>query len=78
MVITVVAAFLGVVLSQMYRTMVEPTPKNVAYFALTAALGPSAILIVAGTFFKILRGIKRQQAAANNADLDSDLESNDE
>lgn len=61
MVITVVAAFLGVVLNQLYRSVVEPTPTHVAYFALAAALGPSAILIVAATAFKIIRWLKLQR-----------------
>lgn len=66
MVITVVVAFLGVVLNQMYRSVVEPTPKNVAYFALTAALAPSALLIVAGTSFKILRWCKQRRLTTRN------------
>ena len=62
LVIMVVVAFLGAILSQLFRSVVEPTPANIGYFALAAAVGPSAILIVAGTVFKVLQMIKERQA----------------
>ena len=60
MVIMVVVAFLGAILSQLFRSVVQPTPANVGYFALAAALGPSAILVVAGTVFKVLQLFKER------------------
>ena len=66
MVITVVVAFLGVALGQLYRSLVDPTPDKVAYFALAASVGPSAILIVAGTAFKLLRWLKQPLATDHN------------
>lgn len=61
LVITVVVAFLGAILGQLFRSVVDPTPIKVGYFALTAAVGPSAILILAGTVFKALRWLKHRQ-----------------
>ena len=69
LVIMVVVAFVGAILSQLFRSVVEPTPANIGYFALAAALGPSAILIVAGTVFKVLQLLKERQA-----DLSADAE----
>ena len=60
LVIMTVVAFLGVVLSQLARSVMDPTPVNVGYFALVAAVAPSAILIVAGTVFKVLGWFKRR------------------
>ena len=60
LVIMTVVAFLGVVLSQLARSLMNPTPANDGYFALAAAVGPSAILIVAGTVFKLLGWFKRR------------------
>lgn len=70
LVIMVVVAFLGVVLAQLARSIMDPTPANVGYFALAAAVGPSAILIVAGTVFKVL-GWLTQRQSENVAELDS-------
>ena len=69
MVIMVVVAFLGAILSQLFRSVVQPTPANVGYFALAAALGPSAILIIAGTVFKGLQLFKDRQV---NFSVDAD------
>ncbi len=62
LVIMTVVAFLGVVLAQLARSIMDPTPANVGYFALAAAVGPSAILIVAGTVFKVLSWLKQRQS----------------
>jgi len=62
LVIMVVVAFLGAILSQFFRWVADPSPANVGYFALAAAVGPSAILIAAGTVFKVLRWLKHQQS----------------
>ena len=70
LVIMTVVAFLGAVLSQLARSIIDPTPANVGYFALAAAVGPSAILIVAGTVFKILSWLK-QRESERVAPLDS-------
>ena len=62
LVITVVVAFLGAILAQLFRSIADPSPANVGYFALAAAVGPSAILIAAGTVFKVLSWLKRRQS----------------
>jgi len=70
LVIMVVVAFLGAILSQLFNSLVNPSAGNVGYFALAAAAAPSAILIVAGTVFKGLRWLKKIQAEAIvNSDL---------
>ena len=61
LVIMVVVAFLGAILSQLFRSVMDPEPAKVGYFALAASLGPSAILIVAGTVFKVLQWLKERQ-----------------
>ena len=68
--IMVVVAFLGSILAQLYRSISNPIPVNVGYFALAAAVGPSAILIVAGTVFKALSLLKQRQSEhVANSDL---------
>lgn len=70
LVIMVVVAFLGSILGQLFRSVTDPTPANVGYFALAAAVGPSAILIIAGTFFKVLDWVKQRQSEhVANSDL---------
>ena len=70
LVIMVVVAFLGTILGQLFRTITDPIPANVGYFALAAAVGPSAILIVAGTVFKVLSWMKQRQSEhVANSDL---------
>ena len=61
LVITFVVAFIGAVLSHMFRAINDQSPVNMGYFALAAALGPSVILIVAGTAFNVFRLIKSYQ-----------------
>ena len=70
LVIMVVVAFLGSILAQLFRSVTDPRPANVGYFALAAAVGPSAILIAAGTVFKVLNWLKRRQSeTVANPDL---------
>jgi len=73
LVITVVVAFLGAILSQLFRSLMEPTPTNVGYFALAAAVGPSAILIVAGSVFKVLGWLKLRQQRQAAQPIESDF-----
>ncbi len=63
LVIMVVVAFLGMILSQLFQSVIDPTPAKVGYFALAASVAPSAILIVAGSVFKVMRWLKRKPAA---------------
>jgi uncharacterized membrane protein len=58
MVITVVVAFMGTMLSQMFQAVVRPTPGNIGHFALLAAVGPCAILVIVGAVFKLWRAFK--------------------
>jgi hypothetical protein len=70
LVIMVVVAFLGAILSQLYRSINDPIPANVGYFALAAAFAPSAILIIAGTVFKALSWLKQRRLEhVANSDL---------
>ena len=70
LVITVVVAFVGAILGQLFNSIADPSPANVGYFAIAAAVGPSAILIAAGTVFKVLGLLQRQQSQhVANSDL---------
>ncbi len=59
MVIAVVVAFTGLLLGRMVVASRSEASASVGYFAIAAALAPSAALVGAGTAFRILHWIQR-------------------
>lgn len=60
MVITFVVAIVGLLLGRMFIAARSGETNSVGYFAILAAVAPTAALVGAGTIFRILQWIQRQ------------------
>ena len=59
-VITFVVAIVGLLLGRMFNAGRSGETNNVGYFAILAAVAPTAALVGAGTTFRVLQWIQRQ------------------
>jgi len=60
MVITFVVAIVGLLLGRMFIAGRSGESNSVGYFAILAAVAPTAALVGAGTTFRVLQWIQRQ------------------
>ena len=60
MVITFVMAIVGLLLGRMFIAGTAGATNSVGYFAILAAVAPTAALVGAGTAFRLLQWIQRQ------------------
>ena len=60
MVITFVVAIVGLLLGRMFIAVQTGEANNVGYFAILAAVAPTAALVGAGTTFRLLQWMQRQ------------------